>query len=110
VFELELVAKSAEEFASADAQELATVKATGIPVAAVQEVVAAKSARRPTEVQGPLHETAEGPAEVSICQSQRQQPRRNRKMPEVSGLRDSTISKHDYESEGRAVEYRCNAR
>jgi len=51
-------------------------------VAAVQEVVAAKSARRPTEVQGPLHETAEGPAEVSNSQSQRIRPRRNRKIPE----------------------------
>jgi len=42
VFELELVgAKSAEEFTFADSQELVTAKATGMPVAAVQEVVVA---------------------------------------------------------------------
>jgi len=38
------MAKSAEEFTSADAQELATAKATGMPVAAVQDLVAAKLA------------------------------------------------------------------
>jgi len=82
VFELELVAKSAKEFTSADAQELATAKATGMPVAAVQDLLAAKLAGRSAEALDLLYEMAEGPAEVSICQSQRLRPRRHRKMPE----------------------------
>jgi len=76
------MAKSAGEFTSADAQELATAKATGIPVAAVQDLLAVKLAGRPDAALDLLHEIAEGPAEVSICQSQRLRPRRNRKMPE----------------------------
>jgi len=53
-----------------------------MPVAPLQDVVEAKSARRHTEARDLLHETTEDPAEISNSKSQRLRPRRNCKMPE----------------------------